>query len=401
MKVVISKNKLFFIIALLILFEPGIFKNDEYVLINNLYSILKSILFLILVIFCLKNQCVSRLSISVFIYECIFVISTVINGNKLGVLAGSFMGPAMAAVSICFLFDLFRDDLIDYVNSIRNILLIYYLLNILSIISTYIIMGKPSNFIGDGIHSFFLGIDNRFVFYFVPGMICALIVAVNKYNKPDIIFWVILIQGILILTVLWSVGAMLVMMAYLFFFLMSKKKSGSRTLNIYFFLISWIVINIALIVFVNTPYANQLLLGAEVYFHKGANLNIRFLMWRNAWKMFCENPVLGIGIKNRIQLKNILYGLAHTHNLFINILMRGGIAAICLFVSILFGATKPVMKMRNTYIGMSMAVCIFGCLVLSLVDTYDDVYFYLILNIAFRMEWLINGKNYGEYICGG
>ena len=95
MKVVISKNKLFFIIALLILFEPGIFKNDEYVLINNLYSILKSILFLILVIFCLKNQCVSRLSISVLIYECIFVISTVINGNKLGVLAGSFMGPAM------------------------------------------------------------------------------------------------------------------------------------------------------------------------------------------------------------------------------------------------------------------------------------------------------------------
>lgn len=400
MKVVISKNKLFFIIALLILFEPGIFKNDEYALVNNLYSVFKSILFLALAILCLKNQCVSHLSMLIFIYECIFVISTVLNGNSLGVLAGSFLGPAMAAISISFLFDLFRDNLIDYVKSIRNILLIYYLLNIVSVISIYMTMGSPGNFTGDGIKNFFLGSDNRFVFYFVPGIICALIVAVNKNNKPDVIFWEILIQGTIILTFLWSVGAMIVMMAYLLFFLVKRKKAGSEILNIYTFLIIWIAINIALIVFVNTSYANQLLLWAEVYFQKGANLNIRFVMWRSALKEFYENPILGIGIKNIIQLRNILFGFAHTHNFFINILMRGGLVAICLLILILFASTKPVMELRNTYIGTCIAVCIFGCLVLSLADTYDDVYFWLILNIAYRIRWLIKDKKHSGYICG-
>lgn len=387
MKIRIRKRQLIFLYVVLVLMEPGIFKNEQYQIIDNMYSLLKLINFSFIGMWCYKNKKISLFSVSVIFYELLILFSTIINGNGIGGLR-VYAGPALAAMGISLIFDLFEDKLYEYVKILRNVFVGYYIINAISVIIVYISEkgGLQDNFVGDGISVFFLGIDNRFVFCFLPGLICALIVSLQVFPKPDSVFWAILIQSVLILFFLWSVGAFLTMVLILIFFMFVVRHLNGKIMNIGNLILFWILINLCLIYIVRAGNMSQLVQLAESYLGKGANLNIRFKMWKNALDFVVDSPIIGIGVKNKSQIKAILYGYAHAHNLFINIMLRGGCITIISFLGMLFIATKPLMNIKKSFLGCSVAFCLFCALVLSLADSYDDVYFYMILSISYHIE---------------
>ena len=54
---------------------------------------------------------------------------------------------------------------------------------------------------------------------------------------------------------------------------------------------------------------------AESLFHKGSNLNDRFVMWQNAAGYLAESPFFGEGIKP-IEYNYLRFNVGHAHNLF-------------------------------------------------------------------------------------
>lgn len=381
-----NRDRILFIFAVLSLMEPGIFKRSEYDIIDTVYSLLKLVSLSLVFGVCIKKRAISRLSFTVIVYEAAILFSILVNGNGFGGIR-MCAGPSLAAIEICLVFDAFREDFWWKLKSLRNILMVYYILNIISVVGTYIYDGMPNIFryMGGGHTTYFLGIDNRFVFYFLPGLVCAFILSFCKSGKPDCYFYFIWIQSVVILGILWSVGAFLVFLLITFFFLVGRRFVIGKYANAYGYISFWGFMNIFLIAVVSLGFSSWLTKLAELLLHKGANLSGRFSLWMGALEAWKQSPLIGVGVKNMEGMKQIFSGFAHAHNLFINILVRGGCVAVLLFFIILFTAAKSLMERRKTSLGITVSFLLFCCLILSLADTFDDVYFYMILVISYYL----------------
>lgn len=390
MKVCIKKRTMLFALLIFPLLEPGIFKENGYGNIDLIYTGMKLFSDFCMVIIVVGRKKLSPFCISILGYESILLFSTIINGNGWNDFR-KFIGPALAAIGICILFDIFNNYM-ECIRLIRNILFVYIIINMISVemvlAGSYTSIGKFEG----GYFRYFLGADNRFVFYFMPAILCAFMMA--KYcedMKNWILFWFILIQSLAVLWVCWSIGAMLVIIVLMLYFLIFKNWIRGTIGNIYTYIIGFLCINL-LFWFGLGYFGEDLVLLAGKLFSKSGTLNIRFLMWDRVIKTVQEYPILGIGTRDMESLNGLLYNYSHAHNLFMNTILRGGILGIISFFIILFIGTEPIWKLKNSVIGKTIAIIILACLILSLADSYDDVYFYMILAISYNITKLQCGN---------
>lgn len=267
---------------------------------------------------------------------------------------------------------------------LRNIFLVYYFINIISVI--YINWTSGTSFWafkGDG-YLFFLGIDNRFVFYFVPGLVCAAIVSIYEHNKLDLIFTGILLQSIFILFKLWSVGGFLTMGMTAVFLGIGIRRVKGKWVNAYGYIALWILLNAILIV-AALFFADDMICLADILLGKGANLKDRFVLWKNVFDAVGESPWYGIGINTMEKLSSILIIYNHAHNLLVNTLLKGGSMAVVVFLGILFIAARPLMDIRKTFLAKVLSLLLFSALFLSLADSYEDAYFYMVLAVIYHI----------------
>ena len=92
----------------------------------------------------------------------------------------------------------------------------------------------------------------------------------------------------------------------------------------------------------------------------------RFVLWRESWKVFMENPLLGVGFMNLSEyfkpLRN--YGVAHAHNNFLQILGEHGIigfiAISMLYIRLAVEQVAGVLKKNGfALMGLSLSVVLF------------------------------------------
>lgn len=197
--ILIGKNKIKYVLFLLILMEPGVFKLPGYEVVDNVYTVLKLTVYLFLFVDVVYIRKISIPTIIVIIYEAIIFFSTLINGNGY---AGFrvFAGPALAAVGVTVLFDVYKEKIGLYMRELRNIFLIYVTINFLTVLYTLasesLKRGKLITIEDMPATQYFFGMDNRFVFYFIPAIVSALICCMRDKKKKDIcILWYVFLQG--------------------------------------------------------------------------------------------------------------------------------------------------------------------------------------------------------------
>ncbi len=377
MNLKITKYQLFYMILMLPFMEPPILGNTA---INNLFLGLKILSVSIIIVNIILGKIrLNKLLVTLIIYELIIIFSTILNHGEIV----KSISNAAAVLGICIITDHFIKR--DMYFCLKFITIIYFFYSIINL-GKIIFIDKIPPFVGvlEGVG--FLGMDNRFVFTFLPMIVFAALIAYEKKNKLNLL--AIMCLGISIFTLFytWSVAAMVaITLLGIYYLLIIKNDKISNFLNL-----SCVIIaaNIGIVLFkIQNLFANFI----ANTLHKDINMSGRVFLWDVGLNEISNRPLLGYGV-NEAVVRSKLWNLAHFHNYFINMIYIGGFIDLITFIIFNIILGKKAMKHRHDYKIKIIVFAIFIGMVLSIFDTLDYPMFFALYIVAYNICLQLENK---------
>lgn len=376
------RNKYFWLIFPFL--EPLLFK-DYAQWIDTIFSLGKIIAFLYILFLYLKKYKISLIIKIILIYQFALLISTILNPD--GDIK-RYIGPTVSVLGACLYTDLMiKKGVINI--ALQHISKIYIAFCILNLIS---ILLRPNGFVSgvsDGNEIYFLGLQNRFVFVFLPLIAFQALHSILTYKIIRIRIFIITIINIFILIYFWAVGGMIGLILNCILFLTIDKLKIKKIFNSITCSIVVIAANILLVVFrVQEIYADFITdkLGKDV------TLTGRTLLWDYGFISFLNNPIWGIGYNNITKLPSEMLHVAHMHNLFMNILYYGGLIGLTLFIIINILVVRNLYKYREMHSATILVLTLFSSYIMSLGDTFDNAPFWILIILAYNIGQITKNK---------
>ena len=120
---------------------------------------------------------------------------------------------------------------------------------------------------------------------------------------------------------------------------------------------------------------------------KDTSFSNRTDIWENAVKLIKESPLIGYGIQD-IEWNDTHLGNSGPHNLWLMLLLQGGLLICFTFISITFYAIKQALKTRSTTTTLGIiALCIL-C-IMSLFEAYYIAQIFLLLQLIYYSPLLV------------
>ena len=382
-----KKNKLLlFIILILPYMEPLSFK--EIYVIDTIYSILKisffCIIFLLYASYIRRNGYkISSFIIIVFLFQFELYFSTFLNNGSYSSL---FCQIILILVKVILVY--------IYIKIALKAMII--ILFTFAIINTIDLLLTPKLNIENQSFNTFLGMDNRYVFFLLPLCTFSIVYSILQYNKLSIFSYITIILSIFQLLYTWSVSAMTSMIILLLFAAIFSKMNIFKKINLKTYLIIIVVLNILLVFFQVQYYFEDFVVNV---LHKDLALSGRVYTWNLGIEKWKDNMLFGIGGRTVSFLQDIYYGTnAHAHNLFLNILVNGGIVLLAILFILYFEIDKKLKICENKQISSILSFSIFLILFLSLTDTYDIFLVFIIYEISFYSDIICKNTRGSEII---
>lgn len=358
--------------------EPLLFKESGYYTIDTIYSIFKIISTFIALILNLKQQSFKKFNLNkAFVYLAIFEgiigLSTILYSGDVV----KYCGPVVNVLGLSLLTIYYYPRLKEnYFKQFINLLIILAIINGMSVI--LFPNGITQNAAWTKVY--FLGIDNRFVFFYLPLVFFVSIYELERKSKLTFLWYFVCGITLLPLLYLWSVGAiigLLILIGSIFLFSKSKKIAK---INFNKFFIIILLLNV-LIVFLNIQnYFADFLVNV---LKKDITLSGRTFLWEEAIELIKKYPLIGCGVQSNEVLSRFFYGgVTHPHNLFLTYLINGGIVGMIfylLFIKLFINNTKKIMNLKIKFV---LNITIFTIFLLSLADTLDIGLMYVIFIIG-------------------
>ena len=379
-----KKNKLLlFIILILPYMEPLSFK--EIYVIDTIYSILKisffCIIFLLYASYIRRNGYkISSFIIIVFLFQFELYFSTFLNNGSYS----SLFGQTISILATVMLLDIYikSNDIKIALKAMIIILFTFAIINTIDLLLT------PKLNIENQSFNTFLGMDNRYVFFLLPLCTFSIVYSILQYNT--------IILSIFQLLYTWSVSAMTSMIILLLFAAIFSKMNIFKKINLKTYLIIIVVLNILLVFFQVQYYFEDFVVNV---LHKDLALSGRVYTWNLGIEKWKDNMLFGIGGRTVSFLQDIYYGTnAHAHNLFLNILVNGGIVLLAILFILYFEIDKKLKICENKQISSILSFSIFLILFLSLTDTYDIFLVFIIYEISFYSDIICKNTRGSEII---
>lgn len=382
----VNKSSIFFLLLMLPYLEPLGFKEEILgtSIIDNIYTIVKLSVFICLILYVIYKSRISKMFICQAGWAVTLLFSTLLNNSGFDGFK-MYAGPALSPMAVILIFDIFRDKLKICVNILSKLFVVYCLINFLTFINQYYLVYHGN--MRDGAGMYFFSIDNRFIFYFLPSIACVLFSSyVNVHRTMTWVMFFLMIHAEFMLVTLWSAGAMIVMAFVILWICIIYHFINTQIFNIRNYFIFIMGFNLLMYITALCKPMNIWFRGlAESLFHKGSNLNDRFVMWQNAAGYLAESPFFGEGIKP-IEYNYLRFNVGHAHNLFMDVTFKGGVLSLFFFFGVLYFALKPLYKYRNTVLSKQISFLVLMGFVLSLADTYSDALFYILLCLSYHLE---------------
>lgn len=373
MKLIISRNKILYILLFLPFFKPvgpaiyHIYNNIflfyklismimlAYLIIkeeHGKFSIYKNdrwfrglILFLGIYLFnCIRNNynLISVIANIVVIIELIIILSHTKNVNK-------------------------RRNMYNALNTIFSIWLILHIISMFYIKSGHTIF---ENLAGD--YNYFLGPDNYSAFATIPMLGAVLFFEYYKNSIQSKIKRLILTIGLCAAYVYTgAVAASVSSILLLAFYTVSKYWKNIMKIITIKKIVIFSAVCLALVVFFNVQNYFTGLLAALGKGEKGSTLNSRTIIWNMAIQLIKKNPILGIGELSEAAVNNYaLYGMGHAHNLFFDLMLKTGIVGLISYLYFYVGFLTKYMKRFIKTKGVILAITIIVFFTLSMIDDY-------------------------------
>lgn len=371
-----KKNKtLLFLVLILPIIEPLSFKETPK--IDMLYSFFKIINFFIIILLYYnylrkKNYRINKFVFLVFAFQLELYLSTFLNNGNYK----AFFGQTIAVCSAVMLVDMYSDDIKIILKSLISILLLYSIVNIITMI-------YPNAFGYKESYSFW-GMDNRYIFFLLPLCIFSILYSIYTIGKLTKFSYFIIILSAVQLFYTWSVGAMLTIILLMCYVLFYDKIKFLQKISFKSYFIIIILLNMLFVFFQIQYYFEDFLTDV---LKKDVTLSGRVYTWNLGIQEFKENIIIGIGGKTANELQDIYYGTnQHAHNLFLNTLVNGGIISFIILMLMFWEINNKLKKCKNRKLSAIMSFSIFLILFLSLADTFDTYICYIVYMLSVYID---------------
>lgn len=343
-----------FFLSFLELSGLNYFMNDlfEYV------TLIVSIVLLFIMIFRIRNARKSYLIVGSFYLT--ILLSTFINGRELL--------PAFyySAENICFmiLIDYFsrKKKLITFLKYIKNVMGIVIIINLFFQILAQDFFGyTPSHNYNN-----FLISDNFLGYLYIPFI---MLVYCTTFKKEKIVFisqmtfWSLICLISLIKA--WAATCLAIYTLFLIIMLLDRNKIFKKIYPLKGFIIN-VCISIMVIFLHIQNFFEWLIVGI---LHKSLTLSGRIYVWASAISNIKDKPWLGYGTvkggRLSINYSNVLKHTYFSHNIFLEVLIQGGIIAMVCLVITYFFAEKEMKKYPNCPINSVVCLSIFSILLMQ------------------------------------
>ncbi len=385
-----SKRNIFYIVIfiLIIYFEPQLFKEDCYSIlpkIDNVFKILKLIGFVIIsIIYFCDNLYkdgkikISKLLLCVIIFQLLGLISTCVNSGSVS----RFVGPAITTIVMIMIAEwlIEKEILFDALKKINIYFRMCFIINVISIILVDYFKILPGQDI------YFLGIDNRWIFTYLPWITFEFMIAINENNKKKAFKYFIFAE--LTLVYKWSISAMICSLLWIIVFIKANKLN-KYAIQTYFLTL---FLNISIVVFKIQNHFKFLL---QNILHKSLTLSGRIFLWDKVLRDLETHPFIGWGMQSIEFDKNYFFtstdykldflAASHAHNSYMTVLYRYGICGLLLYIMIWILSIKKLKQNRNHPLAKVIFISFLITMLLSIFDTIDCSGLYFIMGCAYSI----------------
>lgn len=369
--------------------EPQLFKYPSLGSCDKAFMAAKLISAVVVgVLYIVQFKRLSKLIIAMGALQLWVGISTIINGGSIT----RFAGPALTSlVAIALIECALRSDFKTYLYYIRNILIVYYIINILTLIGMQV-----------GVYPFswaFLGMDNRWIYFYLPWIVVSFLYAAIKKDVNRWVPWIIYCACSISLLATWSIGALLSILLWIPMWIIGSALVDNKRMSLARVVKTaplWIYgIDIALNWALLSGWLLRLLSPLINLFGKDVTLAGRTFLWSAVVNALAKNPLFGAGVQPELIDKEFFFNnspnlpwtkVNHPHNMFMNFSYHGGLpagigfAAICGWI--MYRLYTAVRSRATLVLLCGMSVFLFA----SLVDTLDFGPLFQVLALAFYAQ---------------
>ncbi len=349
---------------------------------------LKGISYLTVFFACLKQISKWEFITWIFItYQGIILIMTILNEGASFSIISNLTNPMVLTMLVQYY--------IKNGNAKKFLKVIQIALEVIIIINLLTIILIPKGLYIDDrgwTDNWILGYRNLHLYYFLPYIaICG----INEYLKNGKIgkrFY--LMSGLIVFSAFMckSTTALLAMTVLFVLIVLFEHRKLPRFFSVRNICIVSLVISILFVFFSFQNYFSDFI---ENVLGKSATFSNRTIIWEKASSEFLKNPIWGYG---RISYKGLFAGteIGHMHNMFLDILIQGGIILMSIFALIIISVSQ---KIEACKIAPMKNICMFvfsGYAVLFISEARrDTTMLFLYLSVCYYLPFLI--KKYQIY----
>lgn len=365
------------IFILMILVKPMIV---EYLpSVNKIYYVLKVVVAAYILCRYILNGRISKFTITIIIYNLFLIFSTILNSGDVVKLLGVVINTVSLVI---FTEIMIYTDVDEMFKSYIKLLDIYLIIN------TITILLFPNGMIRSLKEAvYFLGNDNRFIFFYLPLICFRFCYSYYKYNKLQKMDYIVYLVCLLTLVYKWSVGAMVGLILYIpFVMLLANNNRISKIANLFNYMIVVLVSNYLIVIKQIQFYFENFIVNV---LHKDPTLSYRTVIWNKALQWIYQKPIFGNGYESDSVVKEKLIGANHPHNYILTILYRGGIIYFLIFLFLFYLAGKKMKSYQESKITKTIAFTIFSAFIMCLLDSFDFAMFFIIIELGYFIEKFI------------
>lgn len=321
----LTNSKYFLIFIFFILIKPGIFSEyTNFIKIGNIIDIFRIIIVCYVISMFFINKLELNKTYTLLIYYLILFIPTVLyNGDIINLLINS--------INLLTWIILFNYNIKYNKNNFLDALeIIFYILIVINSITIFLYPGGMYKNSSGFLANYFLGYDNNFILFILPGISISYLNSYRKNNKLSKRTIILYIISLLSLIKSWTVTSLIVLILFtIIYILFLLKDKYSKLIKNILFCILLIIVFIILIKYTNIyEYITVNILK------KDTTLSSRTIIWKIYINYINKQPILGYGVEyiNELILKT---GYFHAHNLYLNMLYQGGIIELINFIYII------------------------------------------------------------------
>lgn len=352
--------------------------------LDNVFNVLRIAAFvLIIVVYLFLYRKINRIITAVLLYQFLLLVSTIFA-------QGDFLLMAINAgtmISLCFLTEILSEQNISrFVKCLFTVLLVYCLINAVTVFALPDSLYKTPGAGGSYYLNWFLGGSNQHIQYIIPCIACAVIIAYQKHGRITIAVWLLTICLGASIVLSNSTTSIIGLLCFAALMLLSRLRFVRSLINYKFTL----AVNI---LFFCGVVLLRLHKHFALFFEGNPTLGNRTIIWDLALNRIGQSPFFGNGIVSTSKTLALI-GSENAQNLYLDILIAGGLLGILIIVFILIFAGKKHCK--NSRVSYILSATIFTFSIMLQAESYSLNLFLLLQILLFHLDSFDEKRTVGD-----